>query len=107
MRDQVAEPFPAGGAAPMARQRAAELSAAPSPARPSAAAMAGAAKSERSAAPAPLSVPDWIALIRRLRAEGRAEEAAKEIAAFRAAHPDLDPERLLSEDPRAARPAGK
>ncbi len=88
-------------------KRAAELSAAPSPARQSAAAMAGAAKSERSAAPAPLSVPDWIALIRRLRAEGRTEEAAKEIAAFRAAHPDLDPERLLAEDPRAARPAEK
>ena len=89
----------------MAKQRAAELSAAPSPARPGAAAVAGTAKSERSAAPAPRSVPDWIALIRKLRAEGRNEDAAKEIAAFRAAHPDLDPERLLAEDPRAARPA--
>jgi hypothetical protein len=106
MRDQVAEPFPAGSAAPMAK-RAAELSAVPSPARPSAGAIAGAAKVERSAAPAPLSVSDWIALIRRLRSEGRDEEAAKEIAAFRAAHPDLDPERLLAEDPRAARPAEK
>ena len=106
MRDQVAEPFPAGSAAPMAG-RAAELSAAPSPARQSAAAMAGAAKSERSAAQAPLSVPDWIALIRRLRVEGRNEEATKEIAAFRAAHLDLDPERLLAEGPRAARPAEK
>jgi hypothetical protein len=91
----------------MAKQRAAELAAAPSPARQSASAMAGAAKSERSAAPAPLSVPDWIALIRRLRAEGRNEEATKEIAAFRAAHPSLDPERLLAEDPRAERPAEK
>jgi hypothetical protein len=31
---------------------------------------------------------EWIALIRRLRDEGRTEEAARELAAFRAAHPD-------------------
>jgi hypothetical protein len=35
-----------------------------------------------------LAVPDWIALIRKLRDEGRTDDAAKELAAFRAAHPD-------------------
>jgi hypothetical protein len=35
-----------------------------------------------------LSVSDWIALIRRLRAEGNTAEAAKELAAFRIAHAD-------------------
>ena len=35
---------------------------------------------------APLPIPDWIALIRRLRDEGKTAEAAKELTAFRAAH---------------------
>ncbi len=35
---------------------------------------------------APLPVPEWIALIRRLRAEGNTADAARELAAFRVAH---------------------
>jgi len=53
----------------------------------------------------PLPVPDWIALIRRLRTEGRDAEAAKEIAAFRAAH--ADHEKLLPPDLRDWRPLEK
>lgn len=37
---------------------------------------------------AQLPAADWIALIRRLRDEGRNDEAAKELAAFRDAYPD-------------------
>ena len=47
---------------------------------------------------APLPVADWIALIRRLRDEGKSAEAAKELAAFRAAHVDHD--KLLPPDLR-------
>ena len=54
---------------------------------------------------APLPVADWIALIRKLRAEGRIDEAATELAAFRRAH--QDGERLLPEDLRDWRPAEK
>jgi hypothetical protein len=46
----------------------------------------------------PLPVPDWIALIRRLRDEGQTAEAAKELAAFRTAH--ADHEKLLPPDLR-------
>lgn len=46
--------------------------------------------SETRAAAARTALPpaEWIALIRRLRDEGHPEEAARELAAFRAAHPD-------------------
>ena len=54
---------------------------------------------------APLPVPDWIALIRRLRDEGKPAEAAKELAAFRAAH--ADHEKLLPPDLRDWRPPEK
>jgi hypothetical protein len=54
-------------------------------------------------APPTLAVPDWVALIRKLRDEGRTDEAAKELAAFRAAHPDH--ERLLPPDLRDWKPA--
>jgi len=54
---------------------------------------------------APLPIADWIALIRRLRDEGNRAEAAKELAAFRAAH--LDHEKLLPPDLRNWRPAEK
>ena len=37
---------------------------------------------------APLPAPEWIALIRRLRGEGRIDDAVKELSAFRRAHPD-------------------
>ncbi len=46
----------------------------------------------------PLPVTEWIALIRRLRDEGKTAEAAKELAAFRAAH--ADHEKLLPPDLR-------
>ena len=45
---------------------------------------------------APLPVAEWIALIRRLRDEGKAADAARELAAFRAAH--VDHGRLLPRD---------
>jgi hypothetical protein len=54
---------------------------------------------------APLPVAEWIALIRRLRAEGNATDAAKELAAFRAAH--IDHEKLLPPDLRDWRPSEK
>jgi len=54
---------------------------------------------------APLPIADWIALIRRLRDEGNRAEAAKELAAFRAAH--LDHEKLLPPDLRDWRPPEK
>ncbi len=54
---------------------------------------------------APLPVPDWIALIRRLRDEGNAAEAARELAAFRTAH--ADHEKLLPSDLRDWRPPEK
>jgi hypothetical protein len=54
---------------------------------------------------APLPVPDWIALIRRLREEGQTAEAAKELAAFRIAH--ADHEKLLPPDLRDWHPVDK
>ena len=51
---------------------------------------------------APLPVPEWIALIRRLRDEGKSADAAKELAAFRVAH--ADHEKLLPPDLREWRP---
>jgi hypothetical protein len=54
---------------------------------------------------APLPIPDWIALIRRLRDEGKTAEAAKELAAFRAAH--ANHEKLLPPDLRDWRPPEK
>ena len=53
----------------------------------------------------PLPIPDWIALIRRLRDEGKTAEAAKELVAFRAAH--VDHEKLLPPDLRDWRPPEK
>jgi hypothetical protein len=35
-----------------------------------------------------LPVPEWIALIRRLRDEGKYADVERELKAFRAAHPD-------------------
>ena len=54
---------------------------------------------------APLPIADWIALIRRLRDEGKSADAAKELAAFRAAH--TDHEKLLPPDLRDWRPPEK
>jgi hypothetical protein len=46
------------------------------------------AAAETRLAGTPLPVPEWIALIRRLRDEGRIDDAAKELAAFRRTHVD-------------------
>jgi hypothetical protein len=54
---------------------------------------------------APLPVAEWIALIRRLRAEGNTADATKELAAFRVAH--IDHEKLLPPDLRDWRPPEK
>jgi hypothetical protein len=104
-----AEPAPPSEPASAAELTAPPVRARPAPgfAQPRVGIVADAARTEGSAAPAPRSVPDWIALIRRLRADGKVEEAARELAAFRVAHPDLDPERLLAEDPNAARPPAR
>ena len=59
----------------------------------------------REKARKPLPVADWIALIRRLRTEGKTDEAAKELAAFRATHSDH--EKLLPPDLRDWRPPEK
>lgn len=84
----MSEPFPASGAASNASGKpgATPLSA---PERSLAGSRATAAATpSRETSRAPLATADWIALIRRLRAEGRIDEAARELAAFRAAHPD-------------------
>lgn len=62
---------------------------APRPAAsPAAAAPAAALRAEaQRTTTAPLPVDEWLARIRKLRSEGRAEELAREIAAFRAAYP--------------------
>ena len=56
----------------------------------------------RASVRVPLPVAEWIALIRRLRDEGITEEAVKELAAFRAEHPDH--EKLLPRDLAEWRP---
>lgn len=66
---------------------------------------AGAAEEARMKDRAPLPVNDWIALIRRLRDEANTVEAARELAAFRTAHPDH--EKLLPPDLRDWHPAEK
>jgi hypothetical protein len=68
-------------------------------------ATAGAAQEARIKDHAPLPIPDWIALIRRLRDEGKTADAARELAAFRTAH--ADHERLLPPDLRDWHPAEK
>ena len=82
--------------------------AATSPERPSAAAKTatgGAVMEARIKDRAALPVADWIALIRRLRDEGNVAEAARELAAFRAAH--ADHEKLLPPDLREWHPTEK
>ena len=68
------------------------------------------ALAKRAQAPSPpldeaaqRSVDEWIALIRRLKAEGKNDLAAKELAAFRARYPDRA-DSLLPADLREARP---
>jgi len=52
-----------------------------------------------------LPVNDWIALIRRLRDEGKNVDATRELTAFRAAH--VDHEKLLPPDLRDWQPVEK
>jgi len=68
-----------------------------------ASAAVGAAVEAREKVQPKLAVPDWIALIRKLRDEGKMDEAAKELTAFRSAYPDH--ERLLPPDLRDWKPA--
>jgi hypothetical protein len=100
-------PALAPAAAPFA-QRAAENASAPATtlAKKAAghAADAGAGET-RAKDRAPLPVAEWIALIRRLRDEGKSTEVAKELAAFRTAH--ADHEKLLPRDLRDWRPPEK
>jgi hypothetical protein len=107
----MAQPFPAGPAEPRparpdatARREMAGGTTAPSPAAGKLAAepAVDAASAARAQQRPPLPVADWIALIRKLRAEGRVDEAARELAAFRRVHPDHL--RLLPEDLRDWRP---
>jgi hypothetical protein len=94
------QPFPAdatpAGAAERDGARAKALGKVMS--APGAAARAEAQAKER----APLPVAEWIVLIRKLRAEGRTEALAREVAAFRAAYPDQ--EHLLVDLPSGGEP---
>jgi len=65
------------------------------------------AEAARETRPAgtPLPVPEWIALIRRLRDEGRIDDAVKELSAFRRAH--ADHLQLLPPDLAQWRPDGR
>lgn len=60
---------------------------------------------DRRDARTPLPVAEWIALIRKLRDEGRDDEAAKELTAFRNLHPDH--EQLLPPDLSRWQPSAK
>ena len=101
-----AQPFPADTA--QRRERAVnEAPSSPPPAQDKLAAGAAADAGTATRAPqrAPLPVGEWLTLIRKLRAEGRQDEAARELAAFRLAHPDEA--RRLPDDLRDWRPAEK
>jgi hypothetical protein len=105
---------PAAGAAAAVQDARKAAAAVPPPApAPAAAPLAKMATSHAESAAgtarvkdrAPLQIPDWIALIRRLRDEGDTTHAAKELAAFRAAH--ADHEKLLPPDLRDWHPPEK
>ena len=120
------EPFPAAPPQPAATSAPAGSLAAPAPPSRPAAAAAQLPPEDAAARPAPLAktaagratdsaldeartkdraplpVADWIALIRRLRDGGKSADAAKELAAFRAAY--VDHEKLLPPDLRDWRP---
>jgi hypothetical protein len=108
----------AGSAAPPVAQSAApapfaavrkaqetEDARAPAQAKATALPSADAKSDVRANERAKLPVAEWITLMRKLRDEGRTDEAAKELAAFRAVYPDH--ERLLPQDLRDWRPAVK
>lgn len=103
------EPGPATLSAPAVAPGAATDSEPPRPAPHARVAAAAprleAAADARAKDRAPLPVAEWIALIRRLRAEGKIDDSARELAAFRTAH--ADHERLLPADLREWRPPAK
>ena len=103
----IAPVLPVPPAEPYASAPPARAAAAPEApvAKMAAQASANRENSARARERAPLPVTDWIALIRRLRAEGKTPEAAKELAAFRTAH--ADHEKLLPPDLRDWRPPEK
>lgn len=84
--------------APQRLQEGATLRAAPAASAPTGRIADRSANAELAKERANLSVDDWIARIRRLRDEGKTTEVAKELEAFRTAHPDH--ERLLPPDLR-------
>ncbi len=88
--------------APVRRMQEAEASRAGAPAGVAANAAAETTPVARAKVQPKLAVPDWITLIRKLRDEGKTDDAAKELAAFRAAYPDH--ERLLPPDLRDWKP---
>ena len=92
-----------GQAAPVTRQLQEAETARRSAPKPAADAAVGGMMEQRAKAQPKLAVADWIALIRKLRDENNLDEAAKELAAFRAAYPDH--ERLLPPDLRDWKPA--
>jgi hypothetical protein len=102
-------PLPPAPSAPDLAARGASRNEAPPP--PALAKMAAAPATREATADArakdrgPLPIPEWIALIRTLRADGRIDDATRELAAFRAAH--ADHEQLLPADLRDWRPPEK
>jgi hypothetical protein len=89
--------------APMRRMQEADAARAGALKADAANASVGASVDARAKVQPKLAVPDWITLIRKLRDDGRTDEAAKELTAFRAAYPDH--ERLLPPDLRDWKPA--
>ena len=99
----VAQAPPPAAQVPMRRMQEADAGRAGALKADAANASVGASVDARSKVQPKLAVPDWITLIRKLRDEGKTDEAAKELTAFRAAYPDH--ERLLPPDLRDWKPA--
>jgi hypothetical protein len=89
--------------APLPARRVVESNRAGGVSAESRAESAAAKPDARAKTPPKLPPEEWIALIRRLRDEGRSEEAARELAAFREAYADHD--RLLPRDLREWQPS--
>ena len=101
----VAQSMAPAAQAPMRRMQEADAARAGMQKSDAANASAGASVDARVKAQPKLAVADWIALIRRLRDEGKTEDAAKELTAFRAAYPDH--EKLLPPDLRDWKPVAR
>jgi hypothetical protein len=104
-RAPVAQSMAPAAQAPMRRMQDADVARAGAQKSDAANASAGASVDTRVKAQPKLAVADWIALIRRLRDEGKTDDAAKELTAFRAAYPDH--ERLLPPDLRDWKPVAR